>query len=897
LEDQLGLNRESEVILSKAIAAARTDFSNAKKLCSSAGMVSDEVKGRFVVRTISAAEAVVAAERNVSLSLRLVQTVLLELSIDNSFGLCHNSSQDCSELIAAADRVIDLLERIKVESVSNGTLPSTELAFLRQACESVDRLIARRASSSERSFRIDPMSASSVVSAFVAPHDRGPLITEGSGSIDIRTVSLGPQSAQVFSSSSFRDSRSIDRSLADLGDRISRLVDSSDAIDLADGIDRRHELSVVVSGNLEQLSWDMPEAFIELSVNPRTSSRTPIKFQFLDPASRTLTVHPAYGELVVGKPQRIQITLRKTQGDPDVCDINGLWLKAESSLGESLTAIPMKRQKSQPIVDIDFGDGSISQGRDIKIRLWPDSRPQSLEWHLTSASPLNTNVVVTVKSENGISVVSEPLAIYHDRPTLISFPPGQTEPENTTNSFLQCPLTVLVSDSKNNEVLGQWAVTADVRDPRGLMRPGLAEFIVESDGSNRLAVNIQRLRAEGREPVDNEFAPRVRLELESDKTSSLLDFGNSKLQATVGNGPSATVLFAENLRFVEGGPAFQSIPISINGDNGYFELLGRFPRRSGTVKLSWDQQPRLRVRASTATTSATGLMTTIEARNLCDSDAIILEVLSGAENASERHWESRFDTSRQIECLFGAAGAGATFTVNASRRDWSLLIPSDFGTGEYRLRVSTAKRIGDSSSIAEHRFLIDDGVPKNIHARADVAVDQTTLHIGCIPSPSGNSSLGIKTVAITTDDKIVSLIAQSTDEAGARWQVNWPATVPMPSQIELSFVTGAGKVFTSTCDLQTRRIVPVAKVSGKVFEGSIAQPQLAVKLRNMNGAEVAKVLTDGQGQFQFSIPPGEYQLFSNKTATQRSALSNISVVHGDAKTVDLNLQRLPPSGT
>jgi hypothetical protein len=230
--------------------------------------------------------------------------------------------------------------------------------------------------------------------------------------------------------------------------------------------------------------------------------------------------------------------------------------------------------------------------------------------------------------------------------------------------------------------------------------------------------------------------------------------------------------------------------------------------------------------------------------------------------------------------------------VDASRRDWTLDIPTDYGTGAYALRVSTANEIGTLKLSSEHRFFVDDEVPRNIFARADVSGDETIVHISCFPSQSGISTLAAKPVVLKDDDKTSPLEAQSVDNSGASWQIAWPTALPLPQQVDLSFVTCAGKEFTMRCKLPVRRIAQLGKITGQVFEGEIAQPQLTVTLRSKESAEVAKFLSDSHGRFEFSVPPGQYQLSSEKAATQRSAVIQVTVGQGEVRTTDLMLQRV-----
>lgn len=903
IRDRLGINEGSSVILSGSVSRAFQDIVNAERLCASVGMSSDEATKRFIAQAVSSAEAVLVAERNVSRSLRSIESVILGLSIDDGFGLCRDSSQICDELIAAAEHSLELLARVKAKAEMSQTPPTTELAFLRQKSEAIERLIARRAAAVEQAYRFDTPTMPPMISAFVGPQQRLLMIGKDISLSSVPAVSLASLSVKSEPRSAKLVTRSIGESLAALRNQLDQ-IKSATVPHSGDG--KRIERSIVssndadalilLSGDLRSLSWDNPDTSIELSLNPQFRSVTEATFNFLEPASAAIRVYPQSGQLVAGQSQRIEVSLRKPQLDATQQDLTGIWLQSSSQAGNSLIALAMDQQPATPRLDIDFGKHAEAKGRRICIPLWPNNDPQQLNWYLTSKDPAISAVVVTATSGSGVSVVSQPLEVHPGRSTRISFPPPMPKKANEAGNSLECPLSIVVTDSKTGSVLGHWTVETQVRDPRGLIQPGLAEFNVESSGKNRLTVNMERLPNCDRDPFAKEFLPCIRLELGAEQTTSLIDFGSSRLQSTIKSDQSMSTLYAEDLRFIEGEAPVGMIPISINGDRGYFELEGRFPRRSAAVRLAWDQQPRLRIRAGNATAPGIALQATIEARNLDDQDDLIIEVFGAADDHGVPVWHSRLNAPRQIVCNFESAGSTATFAVNALRRDWELAIPSNFGTGDYWIRASTIQKFGKSKAYAEHRFVIDAGVPSKLQARADLFPDRTVLNVACEPSVSGNVSLSVTPVVVTAGQKITPLVGSPIDSAGSRWQVSWPATIPLPEQVELVFVTGAGKEFTSTCDVRVQRIAPTGKIVGQVMEGSIAQPELTVTLRSMVGVDLANYKTSDSGYFEFVVPPGKYQLVTQKVATRRQAAMQVSVGQGEVRNADLSLQRTPPGG-
>ncbi|HBJ33376.1 MAG TPA: hypothetical protein DDZ51_01165 [Planctomycetaceae bacterium] len=907
-QDHLRASTESAQTLSRSIATALDGLANAEKVCSSIGMTSDSIAAQFAAQSLASSDAVVAAKQNVDQAIRCVELVAMGLTIDHAFGICRDKSLGCNEVVEASVRLLDLMEKVKEKSDANLAPPSMELAFLRQQSECVARLINQRFAAVQRAYCGGSNASASMISALINPQQRQQLIA---GDVDIdytRTVSFIASSVDTGQRSASNQSDSIGQSLSALQSRVAKFKRytgmpadcypaedrfSSNSID-SSVID--FSAAVCVNGDLRELTWDNPDASIDLEIHPTFTGELPLRFAFLDPATSAIRIEPQYGALGIGESKRVRVSLRKSTNDLNSCDLTGLWLQTITKSSTSLTAIRMDRQPTRPNVEIDFGGDVEVNGRQVCIPLWPCNSAQTLKWYLSADAGSVGSVVVTLASDNGVSIVSQPIEIDGRSASLISFPPPKPKSGNASFGSLQCPLTVVVTDPKDGTVLGRWSVATRIVDPRGLLQPGMAEYTVNSDGRNRLTVNVERVLKSGHDANQSAYSALVRLELGPDQTTGLIRFGNSRLQSAVASGQGSALLFAEDLRFTEGAPPVSIVPISINGDKGYFELEGRFPRRSGTVKLMWNQQPRLRILAAGATAPGSAFPATIEARNLDDRDELLVEVFALSAGHADSLWKSRFVTSRQIECSFDSAGVDASVAVVAARRDWTFAIPNDFGTGDYGLRVSTVHDAGKPKAFAEHRFVIDEGVPTNIQTRADVSSDRTVLNIACDPSVSGNLSLAVGPVSVTTAEKIKPLIAQSLDSAGSRWQVIWPAAIPLAEQVELAFVTGGGKAFTATCDLRIQKIVPSGRLIGQVNEGAIAQPQLTVTLRTMAGVEVAKYLTDDRGHFEFLVSPGQYELVTDKPATQRQATTQVLVGQGEVRKADLSLQRTAPGG-
>lgn len=864
LQGCIGTDKRAAAFISKPMDDAFQAIAIAQQMSTFDGMTQPAVIDRYVMQAISTAEAASLAEQVVSQTIRRLDLITVSLSLDSANALLGNANS--ANLLAEARQAIELLQRIQKKSDAGGKLPAAELAFLRQRNESIDRKLSQRMKPIAQPPVNRSLTSLSLVSATPSlPKHRDSFQTDGNANAG----DLAGLCKQLENFKCDAEQRS----------RASRRA------------------PVRVAGDLQQLSWARPDAIIHIFAEEDTSEGVPIQFQILPPASSSIQIDTEQGTLASGKPAVVRVSLRKRQnGDEQPCELRGIWVKVSCGSDDTLIPIFMTPQPSLPRVDIDFGAGAAEEGHNVSIPFWPSNESQTIQWSIRSIDPTLKIAVVSIQSPSGDAIVSQPIELNEAGPVMIAFPPPKpTAPDQAKPDRLAGPLTVSVK-GKDGELLGQWNVSARIGDPRRMVQPGSAKFLTRDDGTNRLEVEVACL-PDASDVSFPKFSAEVRLELGSDraKSKSLIDVESGKLQAILDENQSSTLLYADNLRFVEGGPVLMTLPLSINGDRGYFELAASFPRRSGTVQLSWNQEPRLCIRAAQAVSSDVPLRATIQARDLSDETGLLVEVFTDSNAASDKVWTTKLSTSRRVDCTFASAGPSATLAVEAMRSDWTLSIPSTFGTGEYRLRVSTATPVGIARPYAEHRFFIDDHVPTRIQARADVAPDRTIIHLVNQPSASGVASLSIQSAINRSGEKPTAMAAQSVDPSGSHWQVKWPGSIPLPEQIELTFVTGAGKQYTTTCDLPVLKIEPVGKIIGKVFEGSIAQPRLVVTLRNPAGAEVAKYMTDQDGQFEFSVSPGQYQLTAEKAATRRNAMAQVSVGQGESLQSDLRLTREVPS--
>lgn len=922
LQDQLGMKPDASALLSTPVTDSLLQIVDALRLLTESGMSDEASIDAAVARAVTSAEAVIYAEKTISQAMRRLEVAMLTVALDESIGLRHPSTALGQQILMIAERSVELLRQIQSKADSERAVSATDIAFLRQEVESLHRLFSQKVERIQADFRRDPQTFASNLSLTIEPHARIRMLCGDSFSPSITSASYQRPSSSLDRSPGERDAMLRKVCLTNFSGRLTALRHLADerrqsswrsfissgasleAFPSYARIVRELKLDVSssvspvqVKGDLQGLSWDHPEATLELSLTKQDDANVPVYFQFLDPASANLQITPRSGVLNGDTPLRVAVSLCKSKEATVQTILRGLWLKVSCDRTESLIAVRMPPQPSLPRIDLQFGPSALVNGRAACIPLWPSTDAQPLAWFITSNDPLVNQAKVTIVSSEGRSISSEAIDLEPFASALISFPSPKpaaavaTTVDPNVAGAMTFPLSVVVSDAKDGKTLGKWQVTTELGDPRLRLRPGVAEFVVDEDGTNRLTVALETRTYEPTAKFPIAFEPSMRLELNAGQPDSLIDYGNSKLQTPVNLNHSPHLLHAENLRFAEGSNALFSIPLSINGDDGYFEVQGRFPRQAGIIKLEWDQQPQLRIDAAKATVPGVPLQVTIEARNLEDRHALVLELTSVLGGSEHRVWRKTLPTSRHLDSSFTSAGSGATLSVVATRRHWQLKIPTDFGTGDYQLRASTVASVGNHHPSSVHRFVIDDSEPSLTQVRAERELERTTIHIACRLGKSGIESLAIMPATGDSNTKGKPIVAHKSNNDDDHWQANWPATIPLPEQLELLFVTGAGKQVSLTSDVSLHRVEVQSQIAGRVMEGSLAQPNLSVVLRQSAGGEVAKYTTDANGRFLFTVAPGTYQLFVEKTATGRKAAAQITVSGNETGAVDLSLRR------
>ncbi|WP_417735495.1 carboxypeptidase-like regulatory domain-containing protein [Rosistilla oblonga] len=929
IHGRLGSDPSAIAILSPRIDTATEQFVLAQRLAWNPGMTSDAEVTRQLETSLVESSAALAAEESVSLAIRRLKVASQTISTDAAVGIHWDHDRDYLIAQRRAADLIAAISKIRLGTATNSGILTGELALLRQASEALELQLQQMIQNHSDKISSSQAATAGLISATVPAAVRSRILSHpteltldsGEKLVSNSMMMSGAMSGQQMDATEpavcLQNLTQQAKAIAQvasvryrswLNDYVAQTA-TVNAIPIYRKIAQQLSIApsdamlpVALGGDLNSLDWDDPNAKINLHYQVDLMDAVPVEFEFLASSANCIDVQPRRGTLKPDQASEIRFALSAAASGSTEAFVRGIWLRLKRGDQSELIPLAMPQQPTRPVVDIDFGSTSIAIGRQVTLPMWPDNQPQTLDWNLTCNDPSIAAVVVSVSSDSLGTLTSPPIACRPGTAAPIRFPAPKPQPANADGKAkgkakgkqptdADPTLIVTVSEASKGKPLGHWQVAAEVLDPREVFELGNAEFVVHPNGNNELSLQVQR--SEVRLQSSESAAPEVdfRLDLDPASIDPLIDFGVSRLQVQLADGEDRSPLFAKNLRFVEGSAPHVQIPVSVNGDPGYFVLSGRFPRQASRVRLDWQQAPSIEIDAAASIVPGTPLSAVVKARRLADRDRLMVQVLAGDHRNEEVLWQSMLPTSRAIETDFASGGKQATLQVVAKRADWELAIPTHFGTGEHRLRVVTVDTIGNQGVTGEHPFLLDDAVPDEVYARGESIADKTTVRIQMQPNPSGVASVSVVPVSATTDAKVKPMQAQRSDSGDSAWQLDWPKALPVPEQLELTILTNAGKSDECVVALPVQVIQPIGRIAGRVLEGSIAQPGLTVSLTDAKGKPVAKIETADDGSYAFSVPPGKYNLAVEKPATQRSAKAEVDARLQTTTTTDLSLLR------
>ncbi|MEM9588194.1 MAG: hypothetical protein AAGA03_13010, partial [Planctomycetota bacterium] len=714
LQDLIGQDPAAIALLGHNADSTARQLARVQRLVNNPALTSAAEIDRQLSLGLGVASATLAAQREISSAIRTAELIANAIRIDQESGVRPLESQTLNQVRDDMDAVIESLNELRRDACHHGTLLAGELGLVRQTCESLRRsweaVIAERTDTLRRK----NSRPTNMLSIAISPGHREAYL-ESAADVEVSSGSGSPynQSERHFEQQESKgqtwDTIALNRKIDKVMEGSQRIADhwwrhfvstnctvasiqSYRRIADRQGIAPDGEsVPIEIDGSIRGLNWDHMSQSIQITHHDDTGNAEPIQFEVFQPAASSLKAHPSSGTLNAKQHQTIRFQLTETAGISPGTQLHGAWLHLRCGFHERLIPLKMDAQPAAPSIAIDFGPTAIINGRHVTLPHWPDRMEQPMFWRLSCGDPSIKSVVVQVRDEYGHRLVSTPIASKSGTRSLIEFPPAKKKPAQSgdagsapSSGGLVGDLTVVVTDAEKKTTLAQWHVGYDVLDPIRFVSPGWAEYHVESSGQNRLTATFNPTH-ETINPLNDLSGLRLRLQLEPAATDVMIDYAESKLETTL-TGSEGAKMSVRNLRFVEGAEPILDLPVSINGDPGYCHLRGRFPRRPGTVQLDWDRTPSIHLDCKSFVTPNGTLRLQVQSRNLGDKEPLKVDLIRSTNEQTEVVWTRSLTTARELR-VQARASQDATLSVLASRYDWSVSIPTHFGTGAYQIRV------------------------------------------------------------------------------------------------------------------------------------------------------------------------------------------------------------------
>jgi hypothetical protein len=143
---------------------------------------------------------------------------------------------------------------------------------------------------------------------------------------------------------------------------------------------------------------------------------------------------------------------------------------------------------------------------------------------------------------------------------------------------------------------------------------------------------------------------------------------------------------------------------------------------------------------------------------------------------------------------------------------------------------------------------------------------------------------------VQKDGKIPAEAVQRKGQPDAKKQNAWTAELPPPGKIGLHRVSVAFTTITGKQKVESEDVIFLAPVApgpqlttlkGVVVHGSNPQSNTAVMLLDAKGKQLASVISDARGEFEFKeVAPGEYQVKSKRSTPPLEGQTPVTVVAG-----------------
>ncbi len=506
----------------------------------------------------------------------------------------------------------------------------------------------------------------------------------------------------------------------------------------------------------------------------------------------------------------------------------------------------------------------------------PTTAPQTVVVQLTS--PARETAAVTLEPGE-----KKPLAFPMPVPAT---PPASPPPEFDT---APAEFVILLLDPKTRQVRQTFTVPVRVTEPAELL--DVREVTYSPSGELTARVGERVTFAGGDMPVSLTFP--------EDRNRGLT-VADGKLSGVFVPGQGVLKLYVKRLKFEPSAGRTVTLAVSADGVERAFTFAGE-AAGDAAVRFQPLTAPRVSIRADDFATGTAPLGVKVETDNAPPTATVEVEV--GVEKGDQFVADfTRRDIPAKVRTVGVAIDPKGGLTLKATVGDPEPKVPLDRLVGK---RVVVARLLdANGKELARDRKVIvfDGRRPQEVRfldPPAKAAADKPlSVRATCDLPVSGVKEVHFFVGKPANDAPPPNAMLIAAKPADGRNE--WAATIPLdgakgPLDVSVRFTSKSGLVGFATITVERADAADInkpepASVTGKVVEGTLAQPGLTVVLFDDKGKEKATAKTKDDGSFAFAdLPPGKYTLVVEKTSTGRVKRLPIELKAGEEKAVELGL--------
>lgn len=532
-------------------------------------------------------------------------------------------------------------------------------------------------------------------------------------------------------------------------------------------------------------------------------------------------------------------------------------------------------------------------------------QPQPLYVFVRNRSTTPRSVLVAVAGPNGpIAGASATVAVGANETKLAAFGGGSAAPAAPGATAAPAPtpipfpavLTVTATDTvKPNDVLVTRKLTIASADPSRYVEIVSTEFFPTNPPSqpqNRLAVTMRATRNLGPVPC------QATLVLDPKLIPGLGAVMAGQLTAPLPPSGLPITLDASGLVLSDEAKRAGVVTISVDGMPRTFRLNVDFARFGQPTFPAIDNSPYLELRPGTPPFPGRSVAFSVAADRApvgAVLDARLLRTGGGVEK------DQTFPAPRRERGTVATGAPSGGLNVTATVDDWSVAWDTPDLLGKRTIQARLRDATGKVLLVRELPVVLDVTPPVGTAFRdaPTQAAKGTTLKVTAASADpeSGIASMSFflgkpEKDALPANATLIPGVQSPTDPTA------WSAPIPIPAKtgpldVSVRATNGAGLVSfaTTSVDVLDALPIPPASIVGVLYEGSLSQANMEVRLLDEAGKNVLQsVKTDATGKFSFTgLKPGNYRLAATKVSSNRKANVPVKAVAGQQTVQNVNL--------